>query len=689
VLEVAKFGLLSIATLPFTLWLAMFSYDYYYRVELCVDALNQGDQELRIRHHKDQQSVIHRGREAQLEQVKTLLSKDPHQVVLVAGVNESGKSQFVSEVLRGFNSNRKKKRGVTHIQLAQLVDSVSSFTYILVNSFNLQWLSLRYSLVDVLPFAGSEILVMKERFSDRDLASALNVITEALKKESQKKSKQERPIIVIDGLAEGKSWTRTQEGKQCLERLFQWCIYVTKERQLAHIVLTGNEELVLSLTDQNRNTRGHVKVIGLGDLQKGEAREVVLNEIPDASEKEIQNILEAFGGFIHDVRGSARDIQDQLGLAGSLDSKERAKIVQDTISTRCRMQFERVTAAFAKGNDELDNDSNQNADEAMEEEEMDPYLDPLKAVYSEAQASQSSAALSHSDDTVSYTKLQLWQTLQMLVDAKDGAVAFAELRDDIFDGDQAPLLELMNDDVLGFEIEDSQSVGFSWKVKPATPALYGAFQQIVSDSSLKERFQQVEQNSSRQDEIREVVQERMNIRKERKELEERKAAIQSTVELGEKLDRKGVASLKLTAVYDALVNEEHDALVRDYELREKLKSLEQTRQEESPQTVSKTENEVQQHLKTALMKMMTKKQSNEDNSPLWAAFQELDSSKDGTFEAEDVVRVIKAYTGKDVKLRDARSLVQDWDSDNDKHIDFHEFISWYSSQGRKTSRANR
>lgn len=178
VLEVAKFALLSVATLPFTLWLAVFSYDYYYRVELCTEALNQEDQELRIRLHKDQQSVTHRGREAQLNQVKTLLSKDPHQVVLVAGVNECGKSQFVSEVLRGVNSSRKKKRGVTHIQLAQLVDSVSSFTYILVNSFNLQWLSMRYSLVDVLPFAGSEILVMKERFSDRDLASALNVITE-------------------------------------------------------------------------------------------------------------------------------------------------------------------------------------------------------------------------------------------------------------------------------------------------------------------------------------------------------------------------------------------------------------------------------------------------------------------------------------------------------------------------------
>jgi len=703
-LEVAKFTMLSLATLPFTLWLALFSYDYYYRVELCLESLNQEDLELRMLHNKENQHcAIHCGREAQLNQVKTLLTKAPHQVILVAGVNECGKSQFVSEVLREINginnssSSRVQNRGVTHIQLAQLVDSVSSFTHILVRSFRLEWLSLRYSLVDVLPFAGSEILVMKERFSDRDLAQALNVITQALKKQSQRNlSEQERPIIVIDGLAEGQAWARTREGKQCLERLFQWCIYVTKERQLAHIVLTGNEELVLSLTDQNRLTRGHVKVIGLDDLQEDEARALVLQELPDASEEEIHKIINAFGGFIHDVRGSSRDIQDQLSLAGGplLNAKERAKIVQEMISTRCKMQFERVTAAFAKGLDTIDSDTTSGEDsETIEEGEMDPFLDPLKAAYSEAQASQSSAAHDNGGGKVSYTKLQLWQTLQRLVDSEDGAIPFAELRDDIFDGAQAPLLELMDDDVLGFEIEDSKSVGFSWKVKPATPALNGAFRQIVSDSSLKERFQQLERNSTIQEEIREVVRERMNLRKERKDLEERKAAIQSTVELGEKLDRKNFVNKKLNTVYDSLVKEEHDALIKDHELREKLKSLEQSQQKDATTLLSNSESEVQQHLKNTLLQIMTQNKATEDSSSenhvysaLLAAFQELDSNKDGAFDAQDVVRVIKAYTGKEVKEVNARKLVEQWDSDHDKQMNFDEFSDWYSLQRKKAKK---
>ena len=74
---------------------------------------------------------------------------------------------------------------------------------------------------------------------------------------------------------------------------------------------------------------------------------------------------------------------------------------------------------------------------------------------------------------------------------------------------------------------------------------------------------------------------------------------------------------------------------------------------------------------------------------LFSAFQELDSNKDGNFTAEDVVRVIKAYTGNDVKLKDARRLVEGWDSDNDKNIDFDEFVSWYSYQSTKKSKNKR
>lgn len=156
-LDVARFGLLSIATLPFSLWVAMFTYDYYYRIPLCKDALAQEDDEISYVRGKKKAPVIGRGRQQQLAEVRAILSSAPHQIVVVAGTNESGKSRFVEETLRSLSLHR----GVTYIQLAQIVDSLSTLTHALVRAFDLRWLQMRHALVDVLPFAGSEILVMK------------------------------------------------------------------------------------------------------------------------------------------------------------------------------------------------------------------------------------------------------------------------------------------------------------------------------------------------------------------------------------------------------------------------------------------------------------------------------------------------------------------------------------------------
>jgi hypothetical protein len=667
-----------------------------------MEALEKEDSEVKELHKrqemdKDSEERTY-GRETQLKEVKTLLAKDPHQVILVAGANESGKSHFVLELLRGI-----KRVGVTHIQLAHLVDSVSTFTYSLVNHFDLRWLKMRYSLIDVLPFAGSEILVMKERFSDRDLAQALRVITEALKRHasSSLKYKKGRPVIVIDGLAEGDAWARTYEGKQCLQRLFQWCIYVTKERQLAHVILTGNEKLMLSLTDQNRLTRGHIRVVSLRDLSDSKAREMILNEIPDAADDEIEKIISNFGGFVHDIRGICRDIQGRLGhlQSSAIDRDTRSQIMDEVISTRYWLQVERVTAAFAKGRDSDDDNENDTLSGIEEEEEMDPFLDPLKSQYSEAQASQKLSArmgedLGNDPDTATYTKLQLWQSLQRLMASKDKAISFAELRDDVFDHDKAPLLRLMDDDVLGFEIERSVESENSWKVKPATPALSRAFEQIVLDGSLKKRFQKLERRSKFQEKIRQVKQEQFELQKERRELEKRKASINSTIVLGEKLGRRRAAQTSLTNLYDSILAEECNSLIKDNHLRDKLKFLKEKLQSESASTEDLKSfyplvNDVQNDFKKAISQSMPSYKNQRstfwsklsfpgpshkpDLNDLWSTFVEMDSKKSGTFDAEDVVRFIRNHTGKEVDIEAARRLIYAWDVNDDDEVDFEEF----------------
>jgi hypothetical protein len=161
-LDIARFGLVSIATLPFSLWVALFTYDYYYRIPLCKDALVQEDDEISYIRTKGKKKgrLIGQGRQQQLAEVQALLNNPPHQIVVVAGTNESGKSRFVEETLKGLSLSR----GITYIQLAQVVDSLSTLTHAFVRAFDLRWLQMRHSLVDVLPFAGSEILVMKGSF---------------------------------------------------------------------------------------------------------------------------------------------------------------------------------------------------------------------------------------------------------------------------------------------------------------------------------------------------------------------------------------------------------------------------------------------------------------------------------------------------------------------------------------------
>lgn len=79
IIDVARLGLLSIATLPFSLWISIFSYDYFYRVDICRDALSKEDAEIAFVRSKpadDERPLI--GRANQLTEVQALLTRPPH-----------------------------------------------------------------------------------------------------------------------------------------------------------------------------------------------------------------------------------------------------------------------------------------------------------------------------------------------------------------------------------------------------------------------------------------------------------------------------------------------------------------------------------------------------------------------------------------------------------------------------------
>jgi hypothetical protein len=732
-LDVARFGLLSIATLPFTSWVALFTYDYYYRVELCQEALSttQHSQELQYSPSRSSNASSSSGqsppptmvgRETQFEEVRALLAKPPHQILVVAGPNESGKSRFVSSLLQTIDP---KTQGVTYIQMSQIVDSLSTLTQGFVKGFHLQWLQLRYALVDVLPFAGSEILVMKERYSDRDLAQALGVVTDALQQNAKQKRHHSKgghllPVIVIDGLGEGGTFFRSREGRQSLQQILKWCITITKERGLAHVILTGNEELFISLTDQNRTTRGHVQVIGMSTLDATVAGPAIVHqEWPDASPAEIQKLTDTFGGFIHDLHTASRQIQQRLTQAAAPDTttkkgkkervvvseERRAQIVDHVLSARFRLQVERVTAAFAKGKEESPV-MDEEVDEAEAEDDMDPYLDPLKRTYSEAQAKKSDLANSSSSGvdarrkTASWSQLQLWRTLQRLVESSssDGkmAVPFGDLRDEIFEGDITPLLELMNEDVLGFDFggtsqgdsdSSSDSISWSWQIKPATPALGRVFQYLVHNSHLKERFQEMERIAERREKLALNDQERRQLRLECRSLDRRKASLLKTAELGNALDMgTEILSTNTGDVYKRIVAEEIALEQRGRLLRAERTLLLQgvptsstanshdDRDQDAvlpPRPISDHVS-IQNHLKTAILN--TCEQEDGRTMKVRESFQRHARSEAGGVTASDVVRLIKESTGENISLEVAERFIWEWDANKDNRLDYDEFI---------------
>uniref|UniRef100_A0A7S4NHP1 EF-hand domain-containing protein n=1 Tax=Odontella aurita TaxID=265563 RepID=A0A7S4NHP1_9STRA len=628
------------------------------------------------------------GRGNELVEARDLLDKDPYQIIVVAGANEAGKSRFVKELLR-------QRRNVTSIQLAQLVDSVSSLTQVFVDKFDLRWLKMRHALIDVLPFAGSEILVMKERFSDRDLEQALRVVTEALKKveASRCRSTDPKPVIVIDDMGEGDSeWMRSREGELCIQRMLQWCVYVTKERRLAHIILTGNEELVFSLTEHNRKIRGHVKVIGLRPLDSEEAVAFVAQEWPDASPEEVARLTGTFGGWIHDLRGTTREIQSRL--ARSSADGNRSAVVNDVIQAWLHKRVERITTAFARG-ERAETDTNliERINSTVEDdEEQDPFLDPLKSSYSE-QANQPSGT--SSDDKAGWTPLQLWRTLRCIAGSSDMSVPFATLRDEVFDGNSDPILDLMKEDVLGFEVGGSTDSDASWYVTPASPVLGQAFQIILAHEDLMERFSDMEQEMETQDKIKEVETELIRLRRERLIRDRRKVSLRSTVELGQLLGRDDSACQKLMPVYDNLVAEEAIQEARSRELREKLERLreaeisipesscEAKKNGGANELVSsyQKESSIQEELKAAMFSHFAREDpslsslNGEDRlHRVEAAFRELDTSKCGELTVDDVARLITNVTGNEVDLNAVESLVKEWDIDNNGLLDYEEFL---------------
>lgn len=504
---------------------------------------------------------------------------------------------------------------------------------------------------------------------------------------------------------------------------------------------------------------GHVQVIGLSTLDAAQAGpSIVRQEWPDATSAEIQKLTDTFGGFIHDLHAASRQIQQKLtndtavsssnntykkgrkqSSSGGLEEEQqqqqqqrRAQIVDQVLSARFRLQVERVTAAFAKGKDESTVDEEAFDEVDDDDDGMDPYLDPLKRIYSEAQAKKSdNASLSASPvasrrPTATWSQLQLWRTLQRLVESSSKntggnmAVPFGDLRDEIFVGDMTPLLELMNEDVLGFEVggstsegdfdPSSDSVSWSWQIKPATPALGRVFQYLVQNGHLKERFEEMERIAEQREKLTLNEQQRRQLRQESRRLDRRKASLLKTTELGSALEMEKESLFRnMGEIYQGIVSEEIAIEKRGRELRAERRMLLQSvaassaataiqhgqENKENKELLRRTETtlvpppsafdngSIQKHLKEAILE--TCEQEGDRAFKVRESFQRHAQSEAGGVTAADVVRLIKESTGEDIALEVAETFVSEWDANKDDRLDYDEFIEMILADATSSS----
>ena len=351
-----------------------------------------------------------------------------------------------------------------------------------------------------------------------------------------------------------------------------------------------------------------------------------------------------------------------------------------------------MVAAFAQAKESDDSSGNGQSSDA-DEDDLDPYLDPLKSIYSEAQASQNDGgANDEGSEGVGWTQLQLWQTILRIVGSPEKAVSFSELRDEIFDGDKTGLMDLMREDVLGFLVDRSSDGGWLWKVTPASPALGRAFSHLVADGDLKNRFELIEIEEEKMQQKQDIEAERARLYRERKNLDLRKKSLLRTIELGRELGRPELAQQRLAQSFEDIVSEEanHDKL--DRLLRDELHSLSTSFLDDDVKASSEIDDggtlqrketmmdqiSLQELLRDAVLDIVAGDEAMDDNDDvgrftrLKRAFEALDITKDGKIEAEDLIRVVREATGKEVRLEEAKSLISEWDINDDGSLDYQE-----------------
>ena len=594
-------------TVPFAAWISSYSHAYLTRTSVCEDTIRSGSRSLGTGSwRKDVDQSF--GRDKELLSMQQRLSGKPSEFIIVAGPNDVGKEYFLRELLHDRNYVKKLQLGTdTTATISGMVEQI-------VDVFGCQWLDYRSALVDVLPFAGGEILVMKERFSERDLQTSLQAVKGALtiiKGKRINKSRQEFmptpgtakkedvPVIVLR--YSGGRFHRNPEGRHALRLLLNWCESI-RSAGLAHIVLTGDASLVFEVVDTHRDLKNHAHYVGLRRLEKTEAFGLMEHQLPGCPKAMSKRLFDVFGGSVRDLRSV---LQEFVVSGGNVDDHDDVleRIIQRRLLERSSTlsdAFSDLVDAAEREREEERVSSDRENEEKEEEEEDDDPLSHLKSSYSllshDMEVREHGAA--HEDEgSVQVAPLQLWRALQWLTTSKRKAVPVDELRDQVFGGRMAPILSMINAGIFSFELAPfvetttndvvMSSGSGMWHITPASGCLSKSFQDLTSSKRWRNKAVGWECVESVEDEMEEIKVRRSAARCKQKRLERQKSSLLESIHLGSALEWNvnGRASLQETvgATFSEVVRRERELYVEEYEMDQRMEMLEKELEEHALQ----------------------------------------------------------------------------------------------------------
>ncbi|KAK9819982.1 hypothetical protein WJX72_004779 [[Myrmecia] bisecta] len=134
----------------------------------------------------------------------------------------------------------------------------------------------------------------------------------------KKRSSRQRPVIVVDSAHLLQGWSsESEEERLALSSLLHWCVRITKQQQLAHVVLSTADGLLCYWLEQELG-RGHMRKLQIGDLPEKEARQffelALLPKVGDAeleqkgrSDEVWKMVYSVCGGRIHNLQQCVAD----------------------------------------------------------------------------------------------------------------------------------------------------------------------------------------------------------------------------------------------------------------------------------------------------------------------------------------------------------------------------------------------